>query len=346
VDIEGMKIVSIDDNENNLFLIEALCEKMGLDVKSFLNPLDALAYVIRNPIDMIIVDYMMPNLNGMEFIKEFRKKVHDVPVLMVTAAGDDDTIHREAFLSGANDFLNKPVKATLFEVRVKNLLLSYKNKLLLKDKAKLLEEEVKIATEQLLLTEHETLNILGKVAEYKDPETASHVSRVAYYSKMLAREYGLSEKEQDLLFYASPFHDLGKVGIDDNILLKPARLDENEFSMMKDHALIGYEILKDSQSEYLKVGALAALYHHEKYDGSGYPNGLKGEDIHIYGRIVSIADVFDALTSKRTYKEAWSFDDALSFLKEESGKHFDPKLVDIFLDNLDEVTKIFNTLHS
>tara|TARA_B100001063_G_C16710764_1_gene527868 strand:+ start:83 stop:1111 length:1029 start_codon:yes stop_codon:yes gene_type:complete len=337
-----MKIISIDDNENNLFLIEAFCNDMGLNIKSFSEPLDALLHVLNNPVDMILIDYMMPQLNGLDFIKEFRKNNTKVPIIMITAANDQD-VHNDAFQAGANDFLNKPVNATLFKARVLNLLNLYKNTLLIEDKAKLLEEEVVIATKELIEREHETLSILGKTAEYKDPETASHVSRVAHYSKMLAREYGLSPKEQDIIYYASPFHDLGKVGIEDDILLKPGRLDKEEFDVMKTHAHIGYEILKDSKSEYLQAGATIAINHHEKYDGSGYPKGLKGEDIHIYGRIVAVVDVFDALTSHRPYKKAWTFEDALNLLIEEKGKHFDPKVVELFVENIDEVKNIYNS---
>lgn len=343
MNFKDMKLISIDDNKNNLFLIEAVCEDVGLNVTSFSDPLEALLYVLNNPVDMILIDYMMPELDGLEFINEYRKKEKNVPIIMITAAGDDENIHRKAFELGANDFLSKPVNATLFEARVKSLLTNYENTLLMQDKAKLLESEVKKATATLVKREHETLEILGKTAEYKDPETASHVARVAHYSKMLAREYGLSSIEQDILFYASPFHDLGKVGIEDKVLLKPGKLDKDEFDIMKTHAIIGYEILKDSQSEYLRAGAKIALTHHEKYDGSGYPYGKSGEDIDIYGRIVAVADVFDALTSERPYKKAWAFDDALQFLKDESSKHFDPKIVDLFVENIDDVKDIFES---
>ncbi|XOB62558.1 HD domain-containing phosphohydrolase [Campylobacterota bacterium DY0563] len=342
MEFQEMHIVSIDDNENNLFLIEAICLEMNLNVKSFSEPLEALIYVLKNKTDMIIVDYMMPNLNGLDFIKEFRNNNKIAPIIMITAAGDDERVHREAFELGVNDFLSKPVNSTLFKARVINLLTNYKNQILLEDRAKLLQEEVEKATKQLIDREHETLQILGKAAEFKDPETASHVARVSHYSKLLAREYGLTEKEQDLIFYAAPFHDLGKVGIEDKILLKPGKLDDDEFKVMKTHSQIGYEILKGSQSEYLKAGAIIALSHHEKFDGNGYPNGLKGEDIHIYGRIVAIADVFDALTSNRPYKKAWTLEEAINFLNEEKSKHFDPKIVDIFVSNLSEVTKIYN----
>jgi len=336
-----MKIVSIDDNENNLFLVEAICMEIGLNVTSFSDPLEALMYVLKNPIDMILIDYMMPNLNGLEFVKEFRNINKLIPIVMITAAGDDDDIHKEAFDLGVNDFLKKPVNSVLLKARVLNLLSNYQNQLLIQDKAKLLENEVKKATQELIEREHETLNVLGKAAEYKDPETASHVVRVAHYSKLLAREYGLDEKEQELIFYAAPFHDLGKVGIEDKILLKPGKLDEAEFKIMKTHAMIGYDILKDSKSEYLRSGAQIALTHHEKFDGSGYPKGLVGQEIPIFGRIVAVVDVFDALTSNRPYKRAWSFEEALQLLKDESGSHFDPKLVDIFIQNIDEAKEIY-----
>ena len=343
MEFSGMKIVSIDDNENNLFLIEAICSEMNIAVESFSESLDALMYILQNSVDLIITDYMMPNLNGLELIREYRNNNKVVPIIMITAAGDDERIHKEAFELGANDFLSKPINSVLFKARVQNLLTSHKNRILIENRAKLLESEVEKATKILIDREHETLQILGRTAEYKDPETASHVARVSHYCKLLAKGYGLSKEEQDIIFYAAPFHDLGKVGIEDKILLKPGKLDEEEFKIMENHAKIGYEILKDSQSQYLKAGAIIALSHHEKFDGSGYPNGLKNEEIHIYGRVVAVADVFDALTSVRPYKRAWSFDEALTLLKEQKGKHFDPEIVDIFVNNLDKVKEIYNS---
>ena len=343
MNFESMKIVSIDDNQNNLFLIEAICSDMGLNVKSFDDSLNALVYCLQNEVDMILVDFMMPNLNGLQFIEEFRKNKKHIPIIMITAVGDDENVHKKAFDLGANDFLNKPVNAVIFQARILNLLTNHQNRILLEDRAKLLQQEVEKATKSLVDREHETLQILGKTAEYKDPETASHVARVAKYSKLLAREYGLSQKEQDIIFYAAPFHDLGKVGIEDKILLKPGKLDEDEFKIMKTHAQIGYEILKDSKSEYLQAGAVIALTHHEKWDGSGYPNALTSENIHVFGRIVSIADVFDALTSFRPYKKAWSFEEALKYLDDKSGKDFDPKMVEIFKNKIDEVKEIYNS---
>jgi putative two-component system response regulator len=339
----NMKIISIDDNENNLFLIEAICTEMQLDVINFQDPIDALMYTLQNDVDMILIDYMMPNLNGLEFVEEFRKKKKNIPIIMITAVGEDISIHKKAFDLGVDDFLSKPVNAVILKARVLNLLSNYQNRMLVENRAKLLENEVEKATQNLINREHETLRILGKTAEYKDPETASHVARVAHYSKLLAIKCGLSKKEQELLFYASPFHDLGKVGIEDKILLKPGKLDDEEFEIMKTHAEIGYNILKESQSEYLQAGAIIALSHHEKYNGLGYPKNLKAQEIHIFGRIVAVADVFDALTSTRPYKKAWSFDESITFLKEKSGKHFDPKIVEHFINNIDEVTNIYNS---
>jgi putative two-component system response regulator len=338
-----MKIISIDDNQNNLFLIETLCEEFGLEVQSFSDSLEGLMYCLQNPVDMIVTDYMMPRLNGLELVQEFRKHDTDVPIIMITAAGSDQEVHASAFEAGVNDFLSKPVNATLFKARVFNLLQLYESKLLLQDRAKLLESEVQKATDALVEREHETLRLLGKVSEYKDPETASHIARVAHYSRMLAEKFGLDAQACDLIFYASPFHDMGKVGISDAILLKPAKLTDEEFAVMKTHPRLGYEMLKDSKSKYLRCGAEIALTHHEKYDGSGYPYGLSGDDISIYGKITAIADVFDALTSKRPYKEPWTLEAAFELLQNESGKHFDPKLVEIFTNNAQTIKQIYET---
>ena len=185
-------------------------------------------------------------------------------------------------------------------------------------------------------TQKDVIFTLGSIAESRSNETANHVKRVAEYSYILAKKYGLEEKEAQLLKIASPMHDIGKVGIPDSILNKPGKLTQDEFHIMKSHAEIGYEMLKNSNREILKAAAKVSYEHHEKWDGSGYPRRLKGDNIHIYGRITAIADVFDALGSARCYKEAWPLKKVLDLIKNESGKHFDPKLVDLMLDNLDD----------
>ena len=340
MDCTGMKILSIDDNINSLLIIEGFTQPLSLDIDSFKDPEKALLSSKRIEYDLVVVDYMMPEMNGLEFIKAFRKKNSDIPIIMLTAVEDDIDLQVEALRLGANDFLTKPVNPAAFQARVKNILKLRKAQSFLKDKTLLLEDEVQKATELLKDNEHETLQMLAKSAEYKDLETGAHTVRVAHYCKVLARLAGLSEKIQDVVFYAAPLHDMGKVGITDTILLKPGRLEPDEFDIMKEHASMGYEILKHSKSEYLKAGAVIAYSHHEKFDGSGYPLGLSGETIPILGRIVAVADVFDALTSTRPYKKAWSIEDACKLLIEEKGKHFDPCIVDLFIENLDEMKSI------
>jgi putative two-component system response regulator len=342
MNVENMKILSIDDNKTNLLIIESYAKILNLEIESFLNPKEALEASFENEYDLVIVDYMMPEINGLEFIQSFRQNNQNTPIIMLTAVGDDMELQIKALEYGANDFLSKPINAPAFKARIINMLKLRKSQLLLQDKALLLQDEVNSATIRLKESEHETLQMLGKSAEYKDPETNAHTQRVAYYCKLLARAYGLDENLQDIIFYASPFHDLGKIGIPDKILLKPGKLDDDEFSIMKNHAKIGYEILKGSKSKYLKAGGVIAYNHHEKYDGTGYPNGLKGENIPIFGRITAIADVFDALTSSRPYKKAWSLEEAFDFLIREKEVHFDPKLVDLFLENKNKVIDIHN----
>jgi len=198
--------------------------------------------------------------------------------------------------------------------------------------------------QELESTQKEIIYKMGEVCEMRSKETGNHVKRVAQYSKLLALKYGINDDEANLLYSASPMHDIGKVGIPDEILKKPGKLTDEEWVVMKTHATIGYEILKSSERPILKAASIVSFEHHEKYDGSGYPRGLKGEDIHIYGRITAIADVFDALGSDRVYKKAWELEKIITLLQEESGKHFDPNLITIFLDNLDEFLEIRDSL--
>lgn len=340
MDFSNIVCVSIDDNKMNLLLIEKIAKSFDLKIISFLKPYDALDYIITNKTDLIITDYMMPEINGIEVIRKIREFDKDVPIIMVTAVNQDNDLKIEALDAGASDFLFKPFELAEFKARVKNLTLLRQSQLILKDKNIYLEDEVRKATKELVDREYETLDVLSKTAEYKDPETGAHVSRVAHYSKLIAQKLDLSPKMQELIYYAAPLHDIGKVGIPDNILLKPARLTFEEFKEMKTHTTIGYRILKSSKSPFLQAGATIAFTHHEKYDGSGYPRGLSGEEIPIKGRIVAIADVFDALTSVRPYKKAWEIEKALDLLDSEKGKHFDPEMADIFLQNRDTVIEI------
>ena len=198
-------------------------------------------------------------------------------------------------------------------------------------------EQISSLNEEIINTQKEIIYTMGEIAETRSKETGNHVKRVAHYSKILALKYGLDEEEAEMLKLASPMHDIGKVGIPDSILNKPGRLTDDEFEIMKTHASLGYEMLKHSNKKILQAAAIVSKEHHEKYNGNGYPMGLKEEDIHIYARITAIADVFDALGSDRVYKKKWDDKDIFQFLKEERGEHFDPKLIDIFFENLDEI---------
>ncbi len=204
-------------------------------------------------------------------------------------------------------------------------------------------QEIEILNKDIIETQKEVIFRLGAIAEARSKETGMHVKRVAEYSYLLALYYGLDKEEAEILKQASPMHDIGKIGIPDDILNKPAKFTFEEFELMKSHSLLGYDMLKGSDKSILKVAAIVAHEHHEKYDGSGYPGGLKGEDIHVYGRITAIADVFDALGSDRCYKKAWDDERIFNLFKEEKGKHFEPKLVDIFFENLSEFIKIRDT---
>jgi response regulator RpfG family c-di-GMP phosphodiesterase len=201
-------------------------------------------------------------------------------------------------------------------------------------------KEIKVLNNEIVETQKEILFTMGAIGETRSKETGNHVKRVAYYSYILAKKWGLSEESAKILRDASPMHDIGKVAIPDTILNKPGPLTANEFKIIQEHAEIGYDLLKHSKRPLLQTASIVAHEHHEKWDGSGYPRGLKGEEIHIYGRITAIADVFDALGSDRVYKQAWKLDRILTLFREDSGKHFDPELVDIFFDNLDEFLKI------
>ena len=342
-DIQDMQLLSVDDNALNLQMVEAHAQKLNLQVKSYSDAPSALASIIDNRYDLVITDYMMPEMDGLEFTTELRKVLPDIPIIMLTAVGDSPELHLEALSCGCNDFLTKPINSGIFRARVVNLLRLRKAQSLIENKAALLESEVRKATALMHEREKEALHVLGRAAEYRDPETGAHIARVAWYSKMLAESYGLSRSVQEVLFHASPFHDLGKVGIPDAILLKPGKLTDEEMNVIKTHPQIGYDILKECKSVYLSSGGIIALTHHEKFDGSGYPKGLKGDQIPILGRIVAICDVFDALTSFRPYKPAWSIDDALEFLKVNAGTHFDPHLVELFCHLKAKIIEIHET---
>jgi putative two-component system response regulator len=328
-----MNVVIVDDTQINVTLMQALINRIeGCKPIGFTDPAAGLQWCIDGAPDLVIVDYMMPAPDGIEFIQRFRAEPSkaEVPMLMVTADHEKEVRYR-ALEAGANDFLTKPIDRVEFTSRVKNMLAIRRSHLALADRAAWLADEVAQATAEIREREREAVFRLARAAEFRDPETGAHIQRMAHYSRLIAAGLGLDAAQQDLILEAAPMHDVGKLGTPDLILLKPGKLTPEEFAVMKRHAAIGWEILRDSAAPTLKVAAEIAHTHHEKYDGSGYPRGLAGEDIPLFGRIVAVADVFDALTSARPYKPAWEFDRAWDFLAANRGSHFDPRCVDAFL---------------
>lgn len=337
-----LSAIIVDDSEINLTLFRHLVGKIdGLEPHCFQSSADGLAWCEQHGADVVIVDYMMPEPDGLEFIRRFRRfpGMADVPVVMVTAS-DLKEVRYTALQAGATDFLTKPVDKTEFIARIGNMATLRRSQRLLADRAALLADEVAAATATIVERERETIFRLAKAAEYRDPETGAHIMRMAAYSRLIAAEVGLDEEEQLLIYEAAPMHDIGKVGTPDFILLKPGRLTPDEFEVMKRHTRIGHEILQGSNSPILQAAAGIALCHHEKFDGSGYPSRIAGTEIPLHARIVAVADVFDALTSERPYKRAWTLDQATDLLRQFSGSHFDPACVEAFFRRWGEVLDI------
>lgn len=337
-----MHIVIIDDTDTNLVLLQAMVRRLGdHECLCFEDPEVGLEHCLAREPDLIVVDYMMPKLDGVRFIERVRAVpgYATVPILMVTAYGEREVLY-EALEKGATDFVTKPVDRIEFTHRVRNMLEQRRNHLLIRDRAVSLAEEVRLATAQVHERERETIYRLARSAEFRDPETGAHILRMAHYSRLIARVMGLSLELQEHLLQAAPMHDVGKLGTPDHILLKPGKLTAEEFEVMKKHATIGYEILKGSSSPMMQLAAEVALTHHERFNGSGYPRGLRGEAIPLIGRIVAVADVFDALTSDRPYKAAWTVDETAEFMKKGRGEHFDPICLDLFFGAWAEVVAI------
>lgn len=336
-------ILIIDDQLTSRQILKQLVSSIeqNLVVQDFANPLEALAWTVKHPVDLVLVDYKMPELNGVEFIRRFRMNPSSahVPVIMVTSI-EDRNVRYEALNVGATDFLMKPVDHHECRARCRNLLTQHQQYKIISDRSRWLERRVAEATSEIRMRERETLLRLARAGEYRDEETGNHIIRMAKYSRIIAEELGLSRDDAEVIEMAAPMHDIGKIGIRDEILLKPGKLTPEEFEIMKTHTIIGHDILKDSPSKFLQMGGIIALGHHEKFDGSGYPYGKKGESIPIEARIVAVADVFDALVSERPYKNAWSTPAALEYMESHRGRHFDPSVLDAFKAQIDAVAKI------
>jgi putative two-component system response regulator len=292
----------------------------------------------RSRVDFFLLCLSDPSAQH-DLVKELLHAHPTVP--QIAALPSDVTAETKADLLrvGVRDFFVGPFGASELEIRVRNMLRVSGGELRGPDFTH--EEEIRTTIGEVILRELETLHILGKAAEFKDQETGLHVVRVAHYAGLIARMIGLDRASQDAVFHSSALHDIGKIGIPDSILVKPGRLSDEEFRIMQTHTTNGHGILEKSESSYLLTGALIALTHHERYDGTGYPMGIAGAEIPLYGRIVCVADVFDALTTRRPYKEPWSLERSFALLESEKGKQFDPMLVEAFTANARQVEQIY-----
>ncbi|KQW91459.1 two-component system response regulator [Massilia sp. Root418] len=314
-------ILAVDDESTNLQLLRQILQ----DRYSLLFAKDgprALELAAKEQPDLILLDVMMPDMTGYEVCRRLKADpaTEGIPVIFVTAL-TDSTDEVDGFEAGAVDYITKPVSPAVVKARVR-LHLSL------------------VRLDELKASRLEIVQRLGLAAEYKDNETGLHVIRMSHYTRLLAIACGLDEDDVDDLFNAAPMHDIGKIGIPDRILQKPAKLDEEEWRVMQGHPTIGADIIGRHATGMLAVACQVAQNHHEKWDGSGYPHGLQGEQIPLAGRIVAVADVFDALTSVRPYKQAWSVEQACDYLRAQRGLHFDPHLVDLFLTQLPAVAEI------
>ena len=314
---------------------------MGTLLRSYSYPEEILSKMRNDGAEFVLVNYDASSTVSSDLIRDITRHFPGVPVLAILPVGADEALKQEAIHSGVWDFFVRPFGIGEYQMRLRNVLKVKQVPTSQIDDALSREGEIRAAIGDILLREFETLYVLGKAAEYKDEDTGSHIARVANYARLISRMIGESENAQDLIYHSSALHDIGKIGIPDSILLKPARLDEPELVVMRTHTTNGHGILEHSASSYLLTGAMIALTHHERFDGGGYPMQLSKTEIPLYGRIVCIADVFDALTTRRPYKEPWSLDRAFTLLTEERGKQFDPDLVDAFVYNSQSVERIF-----
>lgn len=331
--LQQMRILAVDDDESNLLLLRRILERDGytrVDVVS--DPsLVPPRFVEMRP-DLVLLDLQMPGIDGFELMDRLVPLTDDgsdVPFLVLTADATDET-RRRALSIGARDFLTKPLDSVELLLRVRNLLhVKHLQDRVLEHNAQL-EDEVADRTRDLEQSRLEMLERLALAAEYRDDDTQEHAWRIGRICALLALELDLSADEAQLIGRAAPLHDLGKIGIADAILLKPGKLTDQEFAVIKTHAVIGAEILAGSHSPLLRLAEQIALTHHERWDGRGYPAGLRGEQIPLAGRIVAVADVFDALTHERPYKQAWSLSAAVNEILEQAGRQFDPRVVAAF----------------
>ncbi len=338
-----MNIVIVDDQTSARTMLRHILEDISpeLSVFDFSEPQVALDWCEGNRPDLLLLDYRMPVMDGLEFARRFRRPLmhRDVPIVLVTVVGDEP-VRQAALDAGVIDFLVKPVRPRELRARCRNLLQLRQQSESVKQRALSLEQRLLSSMHEVEERERETLSRLARAIEYRDAGTSAYLERMAHFAGLIAEELGMFEDEVRLIELAAPLHDMGKIAIPDAVLMKPGPLDESEIRVMRRHPQIGHQLLNGSHNRFIQVGAVIALRHHERYDGSGYPDGLAGDAIPIEARIVAVADVLDALLSPRPYKARWTLADALAYLCEQSGTLFDPRCVDALVRNQARVEDI------
>ncbi len=349
------RILVVDDEATMRRLLEKLLRLEGYEVVLASTGEQALSEVFGRGADTVLLDLRMPGMSGLDVCRQIRShpRSQHTPVVFITAVNDRE-LRRQGMEVGADDFLSKPFDEVELLARIRNGVRVKRYYDGMEEQKEQLERAVERRTSELAAvvaqltriqqelrsSQEETIYRLSRAAEFRDDETGQHLQRMSWYCHLLASRSGLDEQTCEMLRISSPMHDVGKLGIPDRILLKPGRLTPDEFAVMKTHAEIGYRILHGSEAVPLRMAATIAHTHHEKWDGNGYPRGLKGEEIPLIGRIAAVADVFDALTSSRPYKPAWPLDAALDLMRKSAGSHFDPALIEVFFASLDDVLTI------
>lgn len=344
--IKRSRLMIVDDQEANVLLLERMLQSAGFtNVVSTSDPAEVEDLYNGFRPDLLLLDLHMPRLDGFAVMEKLKAGLGNdyLPILVLTADSTRET-RLKALEAGAKDFLTKPLDPVEVMNRIRNLLevrLLYED---LRNQNAILEEKVRERTQELKDTRLEVIHRLGRAAEFRDEGTGLHLMRISRFSVCLSKAVGLPGDITDLLYSASPMHDIGKIGIPDRILFKEGRLDDEEWAIMRTHTTIGADLLSGHDSPLMKTAAQIALTHHERWDGGGYPSGLRGEDIPMEGRIVALCDVFDALISRRPYKEKWSLGQAVMNIEAESGGAFDPYLVAKFHESLMEIKEVFRQL--
>ncbi|HIJ84919.1 MAG: Two-component system response regulator [Magnetococcales bacterium] len=359
VELSQAHILIVDDQPANNRLMRMILERAGFkNITTTFDSRESVRLYLEGQFDLVLLDYNMPHMNGievMEAIRAAKGEIHYLPVLMITAVTDREVRHA-VLNAGALDFLNKPLDHMEVIPRVCNLLTVHMLKKGFEDQVRVRTRELQEANEKLeqansklQRAKMEVIHRLGRAAEFRDNETGNHVLRMSRYAGLLCKVLGGSATLCDCVANtlacecvesAAAMHDVGKIGIPDAILLKPGRLTEEEFAEIRKHPGIGAEILGGVLEEPLITARTIALTHHERWDGRGYPQGLKGEEIPLAGRVCAVVDVFDALVSSRPYKKAWSVEEAVALLVKDRGSHFDPQVVDAFVAHLEDILKI------